>query len=85
MGIQMRYKIGLKRTVNKINMKQALLNMHSDKQLQSQTKMLRKIDVAMLSFKMKLLKALATTNASPSPPLNKKTMLKFGWIISDQD
>ena len=81
MGIQMRYKIGLKRTVNKINMKQALLNMHSDKQLQSQTK----IDVAMLSFKMKLLKALATTNASPSPPLNKKTMLKFGWIISDQD
>ena len=50
--------------------------------LQSWTKMFRKMDVTMSTFKIKLLKALATTNTPPSP---KKTMLKSGWIISDPD
>ena len=52
--------------------------------LQSWTKMLRKLDVTMSSFKIKLLRALATTNTAPLPP-QKKTMLKFGWIMSDLD
>ena len=34
-------------------------------------------------IKIKLLKALATTNTPPFPP--KKTMLKSTWIISDLD
>ena len=37
--------------------------------LQSWTKMLRKMDV-----KIKLLKALATTNTTPSPPPKKKNV-----------
>ena len=43
------------------------------------------MDVTMSSFKIKLLKALATTKTPPpaSPP--KKTMLKSGWIMSDLD
>ena len=48
--------------------------------LQSWTKMLRKMDV-----KIKLLKALATTNTPPPPPPPKKTMYKSRWIISDLD
>ena len=37
----------------------------------------------MSSFKIKLLKALKTTNTPPIPP--QKEMLKSGWIISDSD
>ena len=44
--------------------------------------MLRKMDVTMSSFKIKLFKALATTN---TPPSSQKTLLKSGWIISDLD
>lgn len=46
--------------------------------LQSCTKMLPKMDIAMSSFKI----ALEITNSSPSPPPKKKTLLKSGWIIS---
>ena len=42
--------------------------------------MLRKMDVSMSSFKIKLL--ISFGNYSPTPP-PKKTMLKSGWIISD--
>ena len=38
-----------------------------------------------MDIKIKLLKALATTNTPPSPPPQKKTMLKSRWIISDLD
>ena len=37
-----------------------------------------------MDIKIKLMKALATTNIPPSPP-PKKTMLKSGWIISNLD
>ena len=41
------------------------------------------MDVATSTFKIKLLKALATTKTpSPSPP---KVVLKSSWIISDPD
>ena len=50
---------------------------------QSWTKMLRKMDVTMSSFKIKLLKSLLTTN-TPLPP-QRKTMLKSDWIISHPD
>ena len=46
---------------------------------QSWTKMLRKMDVTMSSFEIKLLKALLTTKK------NKQTMLKSDWIISHPD
>ena len=36
-----------------------------------------------MDIKIKLMKALATTNIPPFPP--KKTMLKSGWIISNLD
>ena len=44
--------------------------------------MLRKMDVTMSTFKIKLLKALTTTN---TPSSLQKTMLKSGLIISDPD
>ena len=38
--------------------------------------------LTMFSFKIKILKALLTTNTPPSP---QKTMLKPSWIISYPD
>ena len=40
------------------------------------------MDFTTSSFKITLLKALATTNTTISP---KKTLLKSSWIISDPD
>ena len=45
--------------------------------LQSWTKMLRKMDV-----KIKLLKALATTNTTPSPPPKKKCISPGGSFLT---
>ena len=49
--------------------------------LQSWTKMLRKIDVAMSSFKIKPLKALASKNTPPSPP-PKKAILNYRLFLT---
>ena len=43
--------------------------------VQSWTKMLRKVDIATSSLKTKLLKALATTNSPPSPSKNVEIRL----------
>jgi len=49
--------------------------------VQSWTKMLRKMDFPMSSFKIKLLKALVITNTSPpsSPPKKNKKQIWPGW------
>ena len=50
--------------------------------LQSWTKMLRKLDVTMSSFKIKLLRALATTNTAPLPPQKKQCWSPGGSCLT---